>query len=46
MRRSNRNPTAFLDQDRRVGLIEEIPQLHNKRILDPRLDIAFEEDKA
>ena len=40
-------PPAFLvDQDRRIRLIEEIPQLHNKRILDPRLDIAFEEDKA
>ena len=48
MRRSRpHNPPAFLvDQDRRMRLIEEIPQLYNKRILDPRLDIAFEEDKA
>ncbi len=35
-----------VDQDRRIRLIEEIPQLHNKRILDPRLDIAFKRIKA
>ena len=46
MRWSQPPPVFLVDQDRRIRLIEESPKLHNKRILDPRLDIALEKDKA